>query len=342
MEFNNLALDLEIIENKYPENPLEYFKGKKLCLFRACLEKYFPGVRFGIQDLLEELGLEIDTCMHQSCCSGTFFQRNLITRAQFAAINERNLNEISHQADIALFSCNGCYNSALRGREFLQNQEVKKKTQDILSDLKQKGFGKNYPGKYEILENPDLRLVHDLDFLYLIRNDVINSLKFDLKGLRVAIHYGCHYLNLERDKKGNDGQFKESLFRDKTKLEELVELFGGSPVDYQEREACCGWGASQIVLHPKDALKVTFRKLKSAENVNADFMLMPCPTCLYTLSKPEYREKMQKWYGEKLEIPTIHLNELIAILRGCEEERCITLRRKDNRIMEIYNTITQL
>jgi len=115
---------------------------------------------------------------------------------------------------------------------------VVKKTRDILNNLKEKNFGKNYPGKYEILENPDIRLVHDLDFLYLIRNDVINSLKFDLKGLRVAIHYGCHYLNLERDKKANDGQFKESLFRDKTKLEELVELFGGTPVDYQEREAC--------------------------------------------------------------------------------------------------------
>jgi len=63
---------------------------------------------------------------------------------------------------------------------------------------------------------------------------------------------------------------------------------------------------------------------------------MPCPTCLYT------REKINKWYGEQLDIPTIHLNELIAILRGCEEERCITLRRRDKRIMDIYNTITQL
>jgi len=56
---------------------------------------------------------------------------------------------------------------------------------------------------------------------------------------------------------------------------------------------------------------------------------------------PEYRGKINKYFGEKLDIPTIHINELIAILRGCEEERCIALRRKDKRIMEIYNTITQ-
>ncbi|MFX1259982.1 MAG: heterodisulfide reductase-related iron-sulfur binding cluster [Promethearchaeota archaeon] len=339
MEINNLALDLEEVEKKYPDNPLEFFKGKKLCLFKACLEKYFPGVRFGIQDLLEGFGLEVTTCINQSCCSGTFFQRNLITRAQFAAINERNLNEINQQADILLVSCNGCYNSLLRGRDFLKDSNVRKKTQEILDRLKEKVGKERYPGQYEILSNPELRIVHDLDFIYLIRKEVLNSLKFDLKGLRVAVHYGCHYLNLERDKKISNG-LKNTYFTDKTKLEELVELFGGIPVDYQEREACCGWGASQIVIHPNDALKVTYKKLKSAENCKACFLLMPCPTCLYTLSKPEFRDKMSKLFDDHLEIATIHLNELIAILRGCEEEKCVTLRRKSPRFNLIYNTIT--
>jgi len=336
MEAQNLALDLEKIMEAFPENPIEFFKGKKLCLFKACLETYFPGVRWGIQDLLEELDLEVVTCSQQSCCSGTFFQRNLITRAQFSAINERNLNEMNRQADIVLFSCNGCYNSVLRGRDFLKIPEVKKKTQGILDNLKKKDLGENYPGKYDILNNPKIRLVHDLDFLYLIKDSVLDSLKFDLKGLKVAVHYGCHYLNLERDKTSI-----ESYLKDKTKLDEFVSLFGGIPVDYQEKEACCGWGASQIVLHPEDALKETYIKLKSAENVGADFLLMPCPTCLYTLSKPEFRNKINELFGEKLDIPTIHINELIAILRGCEEERCITLRRRTPRLDEIFEIITK-
>ncbi|MFX1377683.1 MAG: heterodisulfide reductase-related iron-sulfur binding cluster [Promethearchaeota archaeon] len=336
MEAINLALNLEEIERAYPENPLEFFKQKRLCLFKACLERYFPGVRWGLQDLLEELELNPTLCLNQSCCSGTFFQRNLITRAQFAAINERNLSEMNQLADIVLFSCNGCYNSLLRGREFLNIPDVKKKTIEILNRLKEKRIGENYPKKYEILDNFNLKLIHDLDFLYLIRNDVLNSLKFDLKGLKVAIHYGCHYLNLSRDKRNI-----EAYLKDKTKLDELVFLFGGTPVDYQEKESCCGWGASQLLINPKEALSITFNKLKSAENVGADFLVTPCPTCLYTLSKPEYREKMNKWFGEKLDIPTIHLNELIAILRGCEEERCITLRRKTPRLDEIFEIITR-
>ncbi|UCD01963.1 MAG: hypothetical protein JSV23_02785 [Promethearchaeota archaeon] len=335
MTISNLSLDLDEIERIYPESPLDFFRDKKLCLFKACLEKYFPGVRWGIQDLLEELGLDVSMCVNQSCCSGTFFQRNLITRAQFAAINERNIYELDQQADIVLFSCNGCYNSLMRGREFLKNQDVKRKTEEILNSLKKDLVIDNLK-KYEILENLKIRFLHDLDFLYLIRNDVFNSLKFDLKDLKVAIHYGCHYLNLSRDKRTAD-----AYLRDKTKLDELVTLFGGTPVDYQEREACCGWGASQLLINPKEALKITFNKLKSAESVGADFILMPCPTCLYTLSKPEYRDKMNKWFGEKLDIPTIHLNELIAILRGCEEERCITLRRKTPRLDEIFEIITR-
>ncbi len=336
MNFSSLALDLREIEKEYPENPLEYFKEKKLCLFNACLEKYFPGVRWGFQDLLDELELESSTCLNQSCCGGTFFQRNLITRAQFSAINERNLSEMNQQAEIAFFSCNGCYNSLLRGRDFLKNPEVRGKTQEILNSVSKKIGGERYPGIYKILEDPKLKLVHDLDFLYLIRNDVLNALKFDLRDLKVAVHYGCHYLNLSRDKKTLDGYLGS-----KTKLEGLIELFGGVPVDYQERESCCGWGASQLLINPREALKITYNKLKSAENVGADFLLMPCPTCLYTLSKPEYRDNIEKWFGEKLEIPTIHLNELISILRGCEEERCISLTRKTPRLEEIFEIITQ-
>ena len=331
---SNLSLDLAEIEKTYSDGALKFFKDKKLCLFKACLEKYFPGVRWGIQDFLEELDLEVSSCTNQSCCSGTFFQRNLITRAQFSAINERNLYELNQQADIVLFSCNGCYNSLLRGREFLKNQEVSIKTSEILNRLKEK-VGNNNPKKYEILDHPQVRFIHDLDFFHLIRNDLINSLKFDLKDLKVAMHYGCHYLNLSRDKRTI-----EPFLKDKTKLDDLIKLFGGKPVDYQEKESCCGWGASQLLMNPKEALKITFNKLESAEMVGADFLVTPCPTCLYTLSKPEYREKMHKWYGKKLDIPTIHLNELIAILRGCEEERCITLRRKTPRLDEIFEIIT--
>ncbi|MFO8017676.1 MAG: heterodisulfide reductase-related iron-sulfur binding cluster [Promethearchaeia archaeon] len=335
MEIDNFALDIDEIIKEYPDNPLEFFQEKRLCLFKACLEKYFPGVRWGIYDLLEDLDLNVSVCNKQSCCSGTFFQRNLITRAQFAAINERNLNEINRQADILLVSCNGCYNSLLRGRDFLREKEVYRKTQEILNGLKEE-FDEDYEKKYEILENPALRIVHDLDFLYLIRNQVLSTLKFDLKGLKVASHYGCHYLNLDRDKKN-----MTSYLGDKHKLEDFVTLFGGEAVDYKEYEGCCGWGASQIVLHSEDALKVTFKKLESATNAGADFLLMPCPTCLYTLSKPKFRDDMEDLFNKRLDIPTIHINELISILRGCEEERCISMRKNSPRIHEIYEIITE-
>ena len=36
----------------------------------------------------------------------------------------------------------------------------------ILTRLRDNSSGKNYPGKFEILDNPKLKLVHDLDLLY--------------------------------------------------------------------------------------------------------------------------------------------------------------------------------
>jgi len=62
---------------------------------------------------------------------------------------------------------------------------------------------------------------------------------------------------------------------------------------------------------------------------------------LYDEQPLSLKLNIKKWFGEKIEIPTIHLNELIAILRGCEEERCITLTRKTPRLEEIFEIITQ-
>ena len=56
MDTTNLALNLKEIEREYPERPIDFFKDKRLCLFKACLEKYFPGVRFGIEDFLLDVG----------------------------------------------------------------------------------------------------------------------------------------------------------------------------------------------------------------------------------------------------------------------------------------------
>lgn len=52
---SNVSLNLEEIENTYSDNPLDFFKDKKLCLFKACLEKYFPGVRWGFKIFLKNL-----------------------------------------------------------------------------------------------------------------------------------------------------------------------------------------------------------------------------------------------------------------------------------------------
>ena len=112
-------------------------------------------------------------------------------------------------------------------------------------------------------------------------------------------------------------------------------------MDYKERELCCGWGASQRLINYEESLHITQMKLQSVEDVGADFILVPCPTCLYSLSKPEYRKKINEMFDHCYDIPVIHINELIAFLRGCEEERCITLRRMTPRLEEIYNIITQ-
>jgi len=305
-EFKSLTLNTEKILKNYGEDPLEFFKDKTICLFKACLEQFYPGIRNCIKNLLEDFNLDATTCIEQSCCSQTFFQRNLITRAQFAAINERNIASIDKIADILLISCNGCFNSFLKGRNFLNSKEIREKTQKII-----KGFDG------EILLSPNLKIVHVLDFLHLIREQLGERLKYTLEGIKCAVHYGCHYLNLATDNKDI-----KSFIAPKNKLEDIITVLGGKVQDYQERESCCGWGASQNVIHREQALQITYNKLNSAENAGADLIVTNCPTCLYTLNK--FRSNLSKNFGKELKIPAVHINELIGILMEYEcDQYCL-------------------
>lgn len=296
----SVVLDTDEILQTYNDNPLDFFKDKKICLFKACLEYYYPGIRTCLKSMLEDFDLQVSTSLEQSCCSGTFLQRNLITRAQFAAINERNIASINKIADILIVSCNGCYLSLLRGRKFLNTKEVREKTAKILKNFNQ-----------SILISPKLKIIHVLDFLHLIREQIGEHLKYTMDGIKCATHYGCHYLNLLLDKKDMN-----SFIVPKNKLEDIIIILGGTITDYQERESCCGWGASQNVIHREEALQITFNKLKSAENAGADLLVTNCPTCLYTLNK--FREEMKSLFGESPKIPAVHINELIGVLMEYE------------------------
>jgi len=76
-ELGSILLDIEEITQKHQDNPLEFFRDKSICLFKACLEYYYPGIRNCLRSLLEDLRLEVTTCIDQSCCSGTFLQISL-------------------------------------------------------------------------------------------------------------------------------------------------------------------------------------------------------------------------------------------------------------------------
>lgn len=302
----SVVLDTDEILQTYNDNLLDFFKDKKICLFKACLEYYYPGIRTCLKSMLEDFDLQVSTSLEQSCCSGTFLQRNLITRAQFAAINERNIASMNEIADILIVSCNGCYLSLLRGRKFLNSKDIREKTTKILKEFKK-----------DILFSPKLKIVHVIDFLHLIREQIGERLKYSLNGLKCAIHYGCHYLNLLLDKKDI-----HSFIAPKNKLEDIITILGGSIKEYQERDSCCGWGASQNVIHREEALQITFNKLKSAESAGAELLVTNCPTCLYSLNK--FRDDMKDLFGESPQIPAVHINELIGVLMEYEcDKYCI-------------------
>ena len=126
-----------------------------------------------------------------------------------------------------------------------------------------------------------------------------------LKGLRVAPFYGCQILRPS----------KILGFEDPDKpwsLEAIIEACGGEPIDYPAKIKCCGF---PIIQAREDlALAELIQPIEQATEAGADAMVTPCPLC--HLSLDAWQSKLEASTGRSLQMPILHLSQLIGVAAG--------------------------
>ncbi|MDQ3876193.1 MAG: heterodisulfide reductase-related iron-sulfur binding cluster, partial [Actinomycetota bacterium] len=129
-----------------------------------------------------------------------------------------------------------------------------------------------------------------------------------LKGLRVAPFYGCQILRPSKLLGFEDPDRPWSL-------EAIIEACGGEPVDYPAKIKCCGF---PIIQAREDvALGELLQPLQQATEAGADAMVTPCPLC--HLSLDAWQSKLEASTGRRLQMPILHLSQLIGVAAGLEE-----------------------
>lgn len=136
-----------------------------------------------------------------------------------------------------------------------------------------------------------------------------------LTELSIAPFYGCYILR-PSDATGFDD------WENPVSLEKLIRAVGAQPVVYDGRTKCCGFP----VLLEKDqiALSMVGKHVGEAKEKGGDAMVTPCPLCHMSLDIYQERaeKKLQKeeGTGRKLDMPILHLPQLLGLAMGFTPE----------------------
>ena len=286
----------------------------KYAFFLGCIAPLrYPGLEAATKKVMQHFGIELLDLNGASCCPapGVFGSFDLWNWLVIAARN-LSLGE-SLGADLTTI-CNGCYATLQEAWHILKEDPGKRRSvNEILSKI-----NRTYNAKTGIKHVIEV-FTNDIGI-----DKIKSSVKNPLEGLKVAIHYGCHFLK-PRKIRGHGSSEKPHI------LEDIVKALGAEPIYYKEKLLCCGAGGGVRAGNLDTALEITARKLKSVKEAGADCILHPCSFCHFQFDRGQVELRERK--GLEFNIPVIHLVQLIGLAVGIDPK---SLGLYENEILPTY------
>lgn len=134
------------------------------------------------------------------------------------------------------------------------------------------------------------------------------QVKRPLTGVAMAPFYGCYVVRPTKML-----GYEEHPHRDHY-LEDIIQVLGGTAVDYSGRTRCCGFPL--LTMNRTNSLTMAGNHLLDAKDKGADVMVTPCPLCHLNLDgqQPE-AAKVKK---TQINLPVIHFPQMLGLALGIE------------------------
>ncbi|MHA1607053.1 MAG: CoB--CoM heterodisulfide reductase subunit B [Candidatus Freyarchaeota archaeon] len=288
--------------------------------FLGCLTpNRYPGIETATIDLLRLFDIEVDYMKGTSCCPapGVFGSFDLNTWIVIAARNITIAEDMG--ADITL-TCNGCYATLQEADHMLKHNR------ELVADVNRRlaKVGREYKGTVNV--------IHIMEILYKeigpekIRDMVVQP----LEGVKVACHYGCHFLKpSDIRQQGNP--------ENPTMMEELIEAIGAEPVEYRDKNMCCGAGGGVRAGKIDLALDMTRRKIDAMMEAGADCVVTPCVFCHFQFDVGQ-AEINNRLGAEKYKLPVVFITQLIGLALGMSPRR-MGLHRNRTQVKTLLDKV---
>jgi heterodisulfide reductase subunit B len=275
--------------------------------FGCVIPSRYPGIEYAVRWVTGKQGLNLDVVdvPEFSCCPvpGIFYSTD---RDTWLALAARNLYLAQRGKMEVMTVCNGCFGSLLKATEYLSEPKRMGQVNKVLSKIGMKytGIAEKGEGTRKIFRPVSVR--HFVDVIHTdgVMMDLAKSIKKPLSGLKVAVHYGCHYLRPTEYTAIDDPN-------DPVKVDDIVRILGAESVDYEDKLACCGAGGGVRSHIVELANALCEDKFKNISSENADVIVTPCPFCLLQF------DNSQKTFTKR-GIPVMHIAQLMAIAMGAD------------------------
>lgn len=269
----------------------------KYGFFLGCIMPLrYPGIESSSRAVMDSLGVELVDMQGASCCPAPGVMRSF-DQMYWMSVAARNLVIAEKMGVDIVTICNGCFDTLFEVAHKLNHDpELRKKVNKI---LKEAGVDE-YQGTVNVR--------HFVELLYKdVGVEAIRAKAKQGKGMKAAVHYGCHFLKPSNIKKIDDAE-RPHIFDD------IVEAAGVTSLTFKDKGTCCGAGGGVRARTPDVALKMTKENLTNIKAAGAEVIVDCCPFChlQYDAGQVQLKE-----FG----IPVLHLSQLLGLAFGLEKEK---------------------
>jgi succinate dehydrogenase / fumarate reductase cytochrome b subunit len=274
----------------------------KYALYTGCTAREStPELLSSTMAVAKKLGIELVLLDEASCCGASHLQ----DFDDFLALvlNARNICYAEKLGLDMVTICNTCQLNAAMTKERLDSDpELKAKVNEKLAEvgLEYKGTSRVRHFQYVLIEDYGLE-------------NISAKVEVPLSHFNIAPFYGCHNIRpseLHHEVNGGENPYKP------TSLDDLIAALEGNSVDYESKNKCCGFHVD--LQAPKTSNALSGGALVDAIDNNADIMVTPCPLCQLNMDLKQ--DSAGKQLGREIELPVLHLPQMIALALGCTKE----------------------
>ena len=270
----------------------------KYALFLGCtIPVRLNNYEISARKVAETLGIELVDLKGAGCCGSPALWS--IDETSALAIAAWNISMAEDSGLDIMALCTGCSEILEKANKKLkENPQLASKINQILKNVK-----REFKGSIEVKHFIKV-LAEDFGI-----DNIKKFIKKRFKGLKVAVHYGCHLLRpsdiLKFDNPENPAV-----------LDKLVEITGAESIYWPLKLWCCG--APILAIDEKISLSMARAKIESAKESEADCIVTVCPFCQIQLDA--LQPEISRIAGKQYNIPVLLYPQLLGLAMGFTPE----------------------